>query len=262
MKILSHFLATVFLVVVHSGRAHPDHAAFHALNQLDWQTVFADSGTEDWREHWFLDGEYATITHDERGMSFCAGPKALDDAHHAVLWTQEDFSGDVKIEYEYTRLDSEIRMVTILYIQATGLGTPGFESDIKTWAHKRKVPKMSTYFRNMNLYHISYAAFGMKNVDPDNDYIRARRYTGQGLRGTELKNEYTHTGLFEPGVPHQITVIKRDREIFMYVENEETELLCHFINENFDPITEGRIGLRHMYTRSARYKNFKISTLE
>jgi hypothetical protein len=24
---------------------------------------------------------------------------------------------------------------------------------------------------------------------------------------------------------------------------------------------EGRIGLRHMYTRSARYKNFRVSTL-
>jgi hypothetical protein len=31
-------------------------------------------------------------------------------------------------------------------------------------------------------------------------------------------------------------------------------------NPKLPVITEGRIGLRHMFTRSARYKNIKIST--
>ena len=28
-----------------------------------------------------------------------------------------------------------------------------------------------------------------------------------------------------------------------------------------EPVTEGRIGLRHMYTRSARYRDFRLSAL-
>ena len=31
-------------------------------------------------------------------------------------------------------------------------------------------------------------------------------------------------------------------------------------NPDLPIITEGRIGLRHMFTRSAKYKNFRIST--
>jgi hypothetical protein len=37
---------------------------------------------------------------------------------------------------------------------------------------------------------------------------------------------------------------------------------CHFKNQNLPVITEGRIGLRHMFTRSARYANFRVSNLD
>ncbi|WP_161625591.1 polysaccharide lyase 6 family protein [Cyclobacterium qasimii] len=234
---------------------------FVELSDSKWKKVFYDPCTEDWRNQWSLDGQKATITNQRDGMDFIGGPKAFNDAHHAVLWTKQDFKGDLKIEYEYTRLDNELRMVNILYIQATGSGRPGFDKDISAWADKRNVPSMKSYYNNMNALHISYAAFGTDNTVPGKDYIRGRRYMANGLNGTELDNEYEHTGFFDPGVPHKITIIKRDRDIYMHIKNKQKEMLCHFINSKFPPITEGKIGLRHMYTRGARYKHFKVSLL-
>jgi hypothetical protein len=83
---------------------------------------FSDPCTEDWEDNWFLDGNIATVENTENGMNFKAGPVNRNDAHHAVLWTKESFSGDVKIEYNYTRTDSQTVNVNILYIQATGTG--------------------------------------------------------------------------------------------------------------------------------------------
>jgi len=40
-------------------------------------------------------------------MILSAGPTAGSDSCHAVLWTKRSFSGDVKIEFEYTRADTK-----------------------------------------------------------------------------------------------------------------------------------------------------------
>ena len=53
---------------------------------------------------------------------------------------------------------------------------------------------MSEYCNHMHLLHISYAAFKIGNADPQNDYIRARRYmpgTGKGLAETDIKPDYS-----------------------------------------------------------------------
>ncbi|MDA0346976.1 MAG: DUF1961 family protein [Verrucomicrobia bacterium] len=193
------------------------------------------------------------------------GDTCLHWPSHTVLWTKQSFSGDLKIEYEYTRTDEADQFVTILYIQATGSDEEGFPKDISEWADKRSVPAMKTYFNNMNSYHISYAAYGGDAVEDDFDYIRARRdmpLLKKGLTNTELDPDvFQRTGLFAPGVPHHITIIKKGNELFMMIKNPDKEYLCHWVNDKHPGITEGRIGLRHMFTRSARYKNFQVSTL-
>ena len=130
-----------------------------------------------------------------------------------VLWTRESFEGDLKIEYDYTRLDSETRCVNILYIQATGSGEEPYAKDITEWSELRRVPAMRMYFNHMNTYHISYAAF--PNNEDTTQYIRGRRYmpNATGLEGSNLDPDYFPEGLFEPRVPHKITVIKKDFEI-------------------------------------------------
>jgi hypothetical protein len=194
-------------------------------------------------------------------MTLTAGPEFGNDAHHMVLWTRESFEGDMKIEYEFTRIDEERRCVTILYIQATGSGKDAFGKDIATWNHLRKVPAMSTYYDNMNAYHLSYAAFGNSGNDRSS-YIRGRRYMphSTGLKGTELVPDYRFDSLFASGVKHHITVIKRSRDIHLRIENPDGVRYCHLHNAKLPVITDGWIGLRHMFTRSARYRNFRVLT--
>jgi len=238
-------------------------ARFAELNTQDWQEVFFDSGAVDWREHWSLDGLKAEVTNGVEGMNFRAGPVPREHASHAVLWTKESFTADLRIEYEYTRTDEATQYVNILYIQATGSGEKGFPTDISEWADQRTVPAMSVYWGNMNTYHISYAAYGREPVTDDYDYIRARRYRPDLLpkkNGPIFEPDiYERTGLFAPGVPHRITVIKQGNELFMMIRNPDKEYLCHWVNTDQPLVTEGRIGLRHMYTRSARYRDFRVS---
>jgi len=237
-----------------------DQAAFTQASAGIWQEVFSDPGTERWQKKWFLDGEIGTVSCGPKGMTLTAGPIFKNDAHHLVLWTKQSFKGDLKIDYEYTRTDDETRCVTILYIQATGSGKAPYLADISTWNDLRKVPSMKTYFNHMNTYHLSYAAFPNygKNRTP---YLRGRRYLPESkkLAGSELTPDYLPKGLFAPGVKHRITIIKRKRNLYLRIRNPERVSYFHFRNPDHPVVTEGRIGLRHMFTRSARYRNFQIS---
>ena len=252
-------------IAANEGVTGKNRERFSEFASANWQEVFFDSGVSDWQNHWSLDGLKSKVTNSEKGMNLKAGPVPKEDASHTVLWTKQNFSGDLKIEYEYTRTDETKQFVTILYIQATGSEEKGFPYDITKWADKRTVPAMKTYFNNMNSYHISYAAYGGDIVEDDFDYIRARRYMPllkKGLTNTELDPDiFQRTGLFAPGIPHNITVIKKGNELFMMINNTDKEYLCHWVNDKHPGITEGRIGLRHMFTRSARYKNFRVSNL-
>jgi len=236
-----------------------DREAFAQADHSHWQEVLFDSGTEDWTEQWFLDGEVGTVTTGPDGMELVAGSEFGNDAHHMVLWTKESFAGDLKIEYDFTRLDQETRAVNILYIQASGSGVGPFAEDIVEWNELRRVPAMRMYYDNMNAYHISYAAF--PNDEDTTSYIRARRYMPNlaGLDGTGLTPDYFPTGLFETGVPHHISVIRRSRELFIRIENEHETYFGYIKNTELPDISEGRIGLRQMFTRSARYRNFRVS---
>lgn len=239
-------------------------AAFWRASRLGWKEVFRDPCTEDWRKRWTVDGLKATISNSDAGMEFRAGPVRREDASHAVMWTKDSFQGDVRLDYEYTRVDDAVEAVTILYLQATGSGAEGFDSDISRWSAKRKIPSMKMYFNHMHLHHISYAAFGLGNTNEFKDYIRARRYmpeSGKGLANTDLKPDHFNTGMFKTGEPHRITVIKKGDDLFMHIRNREKELLCHWKTDALPPIAEGRIGLRHMWTRGALYRDFRVSQL-
>jgi len=263
MRILIAY--TIFLMISFQSFAQieqinkDEKEAFGKALKDNWQAVFYDSCTGNWTKQWFLDGKIASVSNDKNGMQLTAGPQFMNDAHHMVLWTKESFKGDVKIEYDFTRLDFETRCVNILYIQATGSGEGHYKEDIAEWSKLREVPAMSKYFDHMNAYHVSYAAFPNQG-DERGQYIRARRYIPDktGLEDTDLKPDYYPDGLFAPGVPHKITVIKKERDIYMQVMNSEQAYYCHFVNPDLPAIEEGRIGLRLMFTRSSRFANFKV----
>mgnify|MGYP001282528282 CR=1 FL=1 len=68
--------------------------------------LFSDPMTGDWREHWFLDGKKATLENRDGGLLFTATPSNVDknvdrttfDAHHAILWTKQEFEGDIRYQ--------------------------------------------------------------------------------------------------------------------------------------------------------------------
>ena len=233
-----------------------DQAAFKQASEGHWQEVFNDPCTSDWNQKWFLDGEVATVQNTPQGMALTSGPEFMNDSHHMVLWTRDVFQGDIKIEYDFTRLDSSKDGVNIIYIQATGSGKEPFVEDIAQWSNLRTVPAMDMYYNHMNTYHISYSV-GL----PGSEYIRARRYIPEatGLDGTDIPPDYGKTDLFKPGVLHRMTLIKRGQTLSMQVQSPEKTEFYHWKNDRFPPITSGRIGLRQMFTKSGLYSNFRVS---
>lgn len=224
-----------------------------------WDLVFNDKCTKDWTKHWTLDGLIATVENSKKGMHFSAGPEVRNDAHHAVLWTKESYAGDVKIEFDYTRTDTDDRWVNILYIQATGDGEGPYETDIAKWNKLREVPAMKTYYENMNAVHISFAAYG--NAGDGTYYVRARRYpkpNNKSFDVTKIDPSYDQQGYIKTGQLYHITAIKSGKQLFFKMESKDGVELFTWDLSNAEPINEGRIGLRHMYGRSAIYKNFKI----
>lgn len=242
-----------------------DQKEFQALNQSkQWKVQFQDKCTQNWQSKWFLDGLHAEVKNSKKGMLFNAGKVERDDAYHAVLWTKKSFTGDLKIEYYFTRTDEKTTWATILYLQATGTGIAPYATDITKWNSLREIPAMKTYFNNMKAFHISYASFDNSNTDKNKDYIRLRQYPvkpGENFNTTtEILNPFFETGLFKTGETYKITIIKTAESLYFKVTGKKSSKLYSWDISQYSQLNEGRIGLRHMFTRSAIYKDFKIYT--
>jgi len=241
---------------------------FTELNEAEfWQQQFYDNGSRNWQEKWFMDGNEAHITHSENGMTFTTGELEMAPSHHAVLWTKQSFVGDIKIEYDFTRLDTENKWATMLYVQATGVDDGIYHKDISQWRELRNIPYMKTYFNHMNLLHISYASYGKDDIGVDKDYIRARRYPvkeGEVFRtDTVIEGDVFTSGFFVPNKTYHIIVIKKQHNLFMQVTNDNKKSrLFSWNTSKFPLVKEGRIGLRQMWRKSATYRNFTVSTLK
>ncbi|MDQ8193611.1 DUF1961 family protein [Coraliomargarita sp. SDUM461004] len=269
------FSKTVYILFTYAFLAYQQpmqaqekyRSAYTEIENANWHEIMSDSGQDDWTEHWFVDGHKATLKNTPDGMFYAAGPIEGDHASHSVLWSRESFQGDLKLEFEFTRLDTVSRFVCIVYLYATGFGPEPYVEDISEWNEHRQIPYMSTYFDHMNLLHISYAAFDNKiETGEDSAYIRARRYPRALFKGRfdgmELDPDYAAVGLFKPGIPHHVTVIKHGETMYMNVSNSEEERLYHWDLTQVPNLDTGRIGLRHMWQRAGLYKNIKVSQLK
>jgi len=122
---------------------------------------------------------------------------------------------------------------------------------------------MKTYYDNMNLLHISLAAFETRNGQTT-DYIRARKYPVAPKANfnttTEIPPAFFNTGLFLPGKTYKITVIKAGRKLYFSVTGDGVSKLFSWDTSGFPDVTEGRIGLRHMFGRTSVYRNFRVFT--
>ena len=234
-----------------------DEKLFHELCRANWKPVFSDDGTKDWKTNWLLDGKIGRVENSTTGMGLYSGPEEKNSAHDVVLWTRKSFSGDILIEYDYTRIDNRDRSVNIIYIQATGSGEGEYKRNIFDWNVLREVPAMEVYYNNMNTLHISYAAF-----TEEGDYIRARRYRPdlkKKMEGTELGAAF-NTGFFEKDVKHHITILKKGFDLFMKVSNNQKSALYKWNYQDHPGILEGPIGLRHKCVSASVYKNFVVKS--
>lgn len=242
-------------------------ACFNNDTENTSSLLFEDSGSNNWQNNWILDGQRSKVINTKLGMELIAGTEHGNDTCHTVLWTKQSFKGDICIEYDYTRTDTTTRCVNILYFHATGKGDSLYPTDISLWNDKRIVPHMSTYFNNMNTYHISYAAFAANDYSGNNDYIRMRRYMpdNKGLEETNIEGDHFKTSLFKPFVTYHIRVCKFKNKVEMQIHNKQdtsVQLTCKWDISDIMPCDSGRIGFRHMYTRSARYKDIKVFRLD
>ena len=232
---------------------------FEIRDENSWTQMFSDPGTDGWTARWFLDGETGKISNSRDGMIVTAGPDINDNGDSVVLWTKESFQGDIRIEYDYTRLDQMTRHVNILYIQASGTGIAPYVEDISAWAELRKPPFMRKYFLTMNLLQISYAT---KRHDVDGEYVRARLYpvppSGTFRKDTEISESYFNTDLFKPLVTYHITAIKSGERLFFHVDGDGKNRLFQWEISTAGAPSRGRVGLRHMPGRQARYANLKV----
>lgn len=248
-----------------SGQQNKLNTQFDLLVNAPAQLVFEDNFLEMWSKNWHLDGERAKVIQSEGQLEMYAGDRAYVDADHAVIWTKTNFEGNLKIEYDFTRLDSsKFHCVNIIYIQAQGSGVEPFSKDIFRWNELRRIPGMELYFNNMDTYHISYAVTEIASENKP-EYIRARRYMpslNRGLEGTNLQPEYMNTGLFKIGITYHLTFIKHNTDLYMNVKGDGQDRTFYFDASAFPRINEGRIGLRQMYTRHSRYENFRVYQLD
>lgn len=231
------------------------HYEFETLKNNFNKIIFSDF------DDWFADGKKLSLQATRKSLLFRAGPTPASDADHSVLWTNREFGGDLKIEFDFIRRDEATRYVNILYLFAQGSNEPPYEQDITRWNSLREIPAMKQYFDHMNLFHVSFAAFENDNNLPGADYIRARRYrpaSGKGLAGTDLKPEYFNTGFFEPGVLHHFTIIRKGDTVWMEIRSGNRRQLYHWTSPQIGSLTSGRIGLRLMGSRASEFNNFKI----
>ena len=237
-------------------------AHYDRLNAATWHLALDDDGAGDWQDNWSLDGKKCEITNSENGLSFKSGPEAGDNAHHGVLWTKQSFAGDMKVQFDFTRLDTVNRGVCILYFHANGIGEGEYAKDIHSWAHLREVPWMKTYFEKMDMLHISFAAFGNSNDEPD-DYIRVRRYPVREDRDfdqMEVDGTVFETGLFVPQKTYATTFIKTAGELVMEIKGDGKTLYHHWDISTVEPTESGPFGIRQMWQKHAVYKNIQIFT--
>jgi hypothetical protein len=233
--------------------------------------LFEDSMTANWQENWFLDGENAVLEHRDGGLAFITEytvDKNVDrdgfDSRHAVLWTRQEFEGDIRITYTYTKLPG-CSWQKLIYVQAQGIGKKPYVQDIYAWKDLRAVSVMSEYFNHMNLIGLSLR-----------EEVRCKRYPWNDVkRNVELESEFLPRAEIEDmpeGREFHVVVEKRKESISLRITDDETgeytvdhawDLTDKDVRKKRDPeyIEKGRIGIRLMGGHKILMRDFKVTTL-
>ena len=243
------------------------------------EILFETNFEDDWQENWFLDGEKATITQDENGLHFQAGSeenvqerrnespemRELYDSYHAVLWTRQEFEGEIGVSFKMSRTSRGFTF--LLYMLAQGVGWGPYEEDITEWNDLREeIPSMDLYHDGMNLTAVTFRW-----------QLRLRRYPWHDEDGNQFNDnligefiEHPEYDYIPPENTYKVDVELRTET--MRIRIEEVGNPDNVLDRTFnrvddldprrpDPSTRGRIGLRHMFGTGVRYYNFQVRQL-
>lgn len=244
-----------------------------ASESSEESALFMDTMAKGWQENWFLDGQNAELKHRDGGLDFITTESDVDknvdrapfDARHAVLWTKQEFEGDIRIRYTYTMLP-DCTFQKLIYIHARGIGSGPYVEDIDAWRDLRKVARMDKYFNYMNLIGLSLR-----------DQIRCRRYPWNDMdRDIKLTSEFlprAENKGFEIGHALDVVVEKRQASILLRITDRETDQ--YIVNHMWEltdekvladraiPFVEkGRIGIRLMGGHKINFRDFKVERLD
>jgi hypothetical protein len=275
MKRLKHVLVVVSLVGLSACGVNEDPGETGSTVETATQetVLFEDAMTANWQENWFLDGEKAIVEHRDNGLYFhstSSGVSSQDknkfrekfDSHHAVLWTRQEFAGDIRVSYEFTWISTS--WANLLYIHAQGIGTPPYDKDIYAWRELRKVASMGKYFNYMNLLSISLRKEIRCRRYPWNDVERDLKYDD-----SLVKPMVPQDGL-QDGKTYHLELEKRKKTCTLRIREIDKEepffdytwdLTGHSPERKVPYVDQGRIGLRQMGGNEVLFRNFKVTRL-
>jgi len=264
-----NFILLLILMTLSSTACKP------SVPEASPSILFEDTMTGDWRENWFLDGKKGTLTQDENGLHIQADTepdmwqrrsespemRELFDSYHMVLWTKQEFEGEIGVSFEMTRTSEGFTF--LIYMLAQGVGWGEYAEDITEWNELRDIARMNLYFGGMNLTCVTFR-----------DQIRLRRYPWMDEAGEQftdnLIGEMLEYDQLPVGNTYNVDIELRTETLRIRLEevgNPENVLDRTFTRiDDLDPrrpapSTRGRIGLRHMIGTGVRYRNLQVRQL-
>lgn len=237
--------------------------------RVSGEILFEDSMAGDWQKNWFLDGKKAVLEHKDGGLAFMTTESKIDkrvdrapfDSQHANLWTRQEFSGEIRISYTFSKM-ADSSWQKLIYIQARGIGQKPYVEDIYAWRDLRTVARMDKYYKYMNLVSLSLR-----------DQIRCKRYPVVDLEDNSIPCESLPRGV-NKGLPNggefKVVIEKRNKSISMQIKDAKTgEFVVDHkwdlseLTEKRSPkfVEKGRIGIRLMGGHKIIMSDFKVEQL-
>jgi hypothetical protein len=226
--------------------------------QDDWREAFVADHKRDWRAEWFLFGDPSrgiTVSNSAAGLTLRAGDGSDPRRDHAVLWSKRTFTGDVRIEYDVTVLDGyaspppKISYCSALLVHAQG--ATNYPSDLAAWTAAQANADTSGNFVNTNTrgLQLNYAFVG----DVRGNRLRLRVNPGYALAG-----QSDITTLFRQGQTCHVSATKAGALLTVHVTDGKATFSHTFTDAGLAAHGSGRIGLRNMNRREARYANLRV----
>jgi hypothetical protein len=207
---------------------------------------------------YFKDGTSATISYTADGLDI----NAPVNNGTTVVWTKTSFTGDIKVEFDYKRLDIPrvgVNEASLLVLNGWGLSTRCrvdrliHPLDIRTWARP-----VATY--DFYKYCMANQTVNFDNLDLGTaPRLTVRQNPGYHDVGTVIPP------VLQTGTLYHVTVTRTGNTLRAVIKQGATTIASPTATLNpslaGSQVSKfGYVGFRQMSGRHAAYRNIKIST--